>query len=170
MLPSAPVAPSVSTGRLANVSELKFWLISPLSVLSNGAAASTVTCSPAVPTSSMTSTRTTWATPTTSPGRTNLLNPGIIADSSYVPTGNWGNVKFPVSELPAWYAIPVATFFASTVTPGTTAPLASDTVPVIVPRSDCANAATTENNKQTTNDRKYFFICRFSSVLTTIRV
>src|SRR6266850_413047 len=39
-------------------------------------------------------------------------------------------------------------------TPGITAPVASETVPVIVPRSVCANAASAERNKQVTRDRK----------------
>jgi len=78
-----PTAPdSVRTGRLSAWSEVMLWLTSPLSVFSNGLAASTVTESPAPPTSSAMSMRNTVATETITPARTNRLNPGKVAEIS----------------------------------------------------------------------------------------
>src|SRR2546422_4358824 len=88
------------------------------------------------------------------PGRTNFLNPGRRTETSYVPAGNWGSVKLPVSELPAVYTAPVLTFFASMEAPGITAPVASDTVPVIVPRSVWANAAGTATRQTANNSER----------------
>ncbi|PYS35583.1 MAG: hypothetical protein DMG14_26705, partial [Acidobacteria bacterium] len=53
-------------------------------------------------------------------------------------------------------------FFASTVAPGITAPVASETVPVIVPRSVCANAAKDHISRHTTTNSKCNLIVFFS--------
>src|SRR5712692_7714169 len=50
--------------------------------------------------------------------------------------------------LASSYGVPVSTFLASTFAPATTAPAGSAMVPVMVPRSLCANAATQNTNKQ----------------------
>jgi hypothetical protein len=55
----------------------------------------------------------------------------------------------------------VATFFASIVAPGMTAPLESDTVPVIVPRSVCAIADAAKANKQILINKQRYFMSRF---------
>src|SRR5581483_8899926 len=69
-------------GSAFRVSVLTLVLSSPLSVFSNGAAASTVADSVLAPTSSTASTRTTCATGTMIPGRKNFLNPGTTTVSS----------------------------------------------------------------------------------------
>src|SRR5206468_10763390 len=48
--------------------------------------------------------------------------------------------------------------------PGITAPVASETVPVIVPRSVRAKAVRTERNKQTPKNEKRIFMVYFSSL------
>ena len=92
MLPRPPTPGSVTTGRLFNWSVAMLWLNSPLSVLSSGLSASTVTASVAAPTWTWASMRVIRATSTTMPGRTNLRNPGRFTESSYVPAGNCASV------------------------------------------------------------------------------
>src|SRR5215475_2088483 len=90
--------------------------------------------------------------------RTKVLNPGKEAESSYVPTGRLEIVKLPVSEVPISYVELVAVFFAWIDTPGITAPVASDTVPVIVPPV-CPNAARAAHRHRAI-ERKALFISR----------
>src|SRR5262252_3016241 len=49
-------------------------------------------------------------------------------------------------------------FFASIGTPGMTAPLVSETVPVSVPRSVCANADSVNTNRPTTATTRWIFM------------
>src|SRR5262249_56790762 len=64
---------------------------------------------------------------------------------------------------PAWYTAPVWTFFASIETPGITAPVASETVPVRVPRSVCAKPTRAKSNKQAIANKKPVLMTYFSS-------
>jgi hypothetical protein len=63
------------------------------------------------------------------------LNPGASTVTSHIPTGNWGNVKFPVEVVTVFTMLCVSPFSALTRAPATIAPDGSVTVPVIIPRS-----------------------------------
>ena len=67
------------------------------------------------------------------------LKPARLALTSYVPGSTDGNRKFPVSLLVV-DSTPLLGLFASTVTPGRTAPEESLTTPSIDPRCSCALA------------------------------
>src|SRR5713226_7083005 len=58
-----------------------------------------------------------------------------------MPAGSDGKVKLPVVVVVVWKADPLAVFFATTTAPGTIELAGSWTVPVMVPRSACANTA-----------------------------
>jgi hypothetical protein len=66
-------------------------------------------------------------------------------------------VKLPVPVTPALNVSELCVFFAWMLAVGTTAPVGSETVPVMVPRSDCANA--NGAIKSTPKAHNSFFIC-----------
>ncbi len=62
-----------------------------------------------------------------------FLNPSSSKLTSYVPTGRAGIRQSPWPPLTVVCVKPVCSFFAVTVTPGSTPPLGSEIVPVNVP-------------------------------------
>src|ERR1035437_4151121 len=143
--PAAPPPPKLS-GRSFTFSPLIFMLCSPFSVLSRAASAVTVTDSVEAPTWSVVSTRIVWATATSTFSRVAFLNPAASTFSSYLPAGSDASVKLPVSVVVVSKVEPFSRFLADTLAPGTTAAAGSVTVPVMVPRSLWANAATVNNS------------------------
>src|SRR3989441_4223009 len=78
--------------------------------------------------------------------RTNVLKPASAAAMRYAPGGRVVTVYTPVSFVTVVRLTLVSTLVTAIVTPGTTAPWASVTRPVIVARNSCppARAATTD--------------------------
>src|SRR4029077_16084910 len=76
----------------------------------------------------------------TRPLRMYRLNPGSSTTTWYDPGGRSGSVYAPCWLVTADSVTPVATCVTVTVAPGTTAPVASLTVPVSVPRIVWAHA------------------------------
>src|ERR1700689_5854693 len=62
----------------------------------------------------------------------NDLNPAASALTSYEPFGRLGSTNWPAVLLVVLKFAPVAVWVALIETPGTTAPVGSDTVPTIV--------------------------------------
>jgi hypothetical protein len=116
------------------LSKLTLWLTSPPSVFSNGLAASTVTDSSLAPTCSETSMRRTFATETITPVRTNFLNPEELRRVRTCPPAAEPecNCPFRKTRLINGAGLDVLRFNRNT---RITAPVTSETVPVIVPRS-----------------------------------
>jgi hypothetical protein len=71
-------------------------------------------------------------TPLTVEGR----KPSFSNLTVYVPTGNCGTVNSPAAFEGRVKVTPVWVLVRVTLAPGMTAPVASNTVPLIIPRSD----------------------------------
>src|SRR5262249_33377430 len=72
-----------------------------------------------------------WSMIRTTSGRVSLLNPCSSTVTVYGPGGSAGTRYSPVDSLTADRVRPVSVFFAVTVTPGRTPPVASLRVPLI---------------------------------------
>src|SRR5207247_10197984 len=90
---------------------------------------------------SVTSPRTVLAAFSVIPERTIGRNPSFSTRTSYGPTGRLAAVYPPASLLCDSDTSLVLTLVTITRALGTTAPVESATVPVIVPRSDCPTRA-----------------------------
>src|SRR5215471_3455768 len=100
------------------------------------------------------STRTTCVTSKVIPARTSFLKEGAWKVTSYGPTIRFETVYTPELDVAVARTRFVAVFRTSTLTAGTSAPLGSVTVPVMVPVFNCANAAPAHKNIHTErNDR-----------------
>src|SRR6266566_6494977 len=111
---------------------------SPFSVLTWTGEASTVTVSEAAPTCIVTLSVVTSATCSSTFFSVSFLKPGLFTVMVYVPASSSGNEKLPCSLVVVVRLAPVRSLTTVTDTPGTTAPLGSVTVPVIVPVNFCA--------------------------------
>src|SRR5260370_29591069 len=81
--------------------------------------------------------------------------PSLLTVSRKVPSANSGKLNFPVSSVVTVRSCPVVGFESLTVAPGTTAPCASRTVPVIRPGNSWATELPTAKvNSTTTNEAK----------------
>ena len=81
-----------------------------------------------------------WPRVSGTSGTVTALNPASVAVTSQIPDASDGNRYTPLESDTADTTTPVASFLASTVTPGMTAPVASLTMPSIDARCSCANA------------------------------
>ena len=112
------------------------WPTLAVSLSMATALACTSTASVSPPVWRSRSTRTTWSTFRRTPVRLAGRKPWSDAVTEYVLTGSSGMTKLPSFPLIASRFEPVSSLVAVTVTPGTTAPVASFTVPVIWPVAD----------------------------------
>src|SRR2546426_12349772 len=74
----------------------------------------------------------------------------------YFPTGREEKAYNPESVVVCVLVTPVASFFAVTVAPGTTAPFVSRTEPVMLDVPVCASAAPAQRTKSTRVERIRF--------------
>ena len=100
------------------------------------ALAETSTAVTEVPTSSVASARTVAEALSTRPVMLAGRKPAFSTRTVYVPTCSWGTVYSPLELDGALNATPVCVLLSRIFAPGMTAPEASRTVPVMVPRSD----------------------------------
>ena len=114
----------------------------------------TVTVSETCPISKARSTARGVPTSRTLPVFCNVLKPCFSTLIVYLPTGNDENANRPESVVVCVLDTPVASFFAVTLAPGTTAPLTSRTMPVMfdVPVCDSAATAQIKSNSADTKD------------------
>src|SRR5262249_10507501 len=122
------------------------WPRSPPAVSSRGEVAVIVMLSLGAPISSLRSTATSVAVETRMPARSSFFKPGCPTTILYLPGTTNGNPYAPVSFEVVCSATLVATLNASTIAPGTAAPLGSVMRPEIVPRDSWANAAAANAN------------------------
>src|SRR3954447_17696493 len=87
--------------------------------------------------------------------RSAFLNPWSSADTSYLPPGKFGIVKYPDESVTVVRVSWVSVLVTDTVTPGTTPPWASFTVPEIWPRSNCAAAGNAVSSTQPSAAAQY---------------
>src|SRR5215813_10939846 len=130
------------SGRFCTSWGLTLPVTSADAVFTNSApAAETVTCSDVEPSSRLTST---WAGCAVSTSRSVIvvvLNPGAEIVMVYRPAGSDWKEYTPSPLVLVWRAAPVFWLVSFTTAPGNTAPIWSDTVPVMeVVVSTCANA------------------------------
>src|SRR3954452_13444451 len=87
--------------------------------------------------------------PSVSSTRENVfgVKPESLAVTSYAPGASDGNRKYPPASLTALATPPCERFLASTVTPGSTAPVLSFTVPSIEARCSWAAAGAATSHK-----------------------
>jgi hypothetical protein len=101
----------------------------------------TMTVSSSVPTTSGMLSVTVSAVRSVMPSRTHVLNPVSAALTRTGPGCSRCTVNTPSWLVTVSIDIPVSVLTTVTVTPGTTAPCASLTVPVMLARVSCAHAA-----------------------------
>ncbi len=104
------------------------------------ASPTTVMTSLMPPTFNARSTTASRPTVRTMPRRASVPNPVSVAVTAYGPGGKSVARKCPPSPDTSSRVTPVSSFFTVTVAPGSTAPVSSETVPVIVPLAPCARA------------------------------
>src|SRR5713101_4982571 len=78
--------------------------------------------------------------------------PSLLTVNRKVPSANSGKLKFPVPSVVTVRSCPVVGFESLIVAPGTTAPWASRTVPVIRPGNCCPNKLPTARVITATNN------------------
>src|SRR6267378_5053782 len=78
--------------------------------------------------------------------------PSLLTVNRKVPSANSGKLNFPLSSVVTVRSCPVVGFETLTVAPGTTAPWASRTVPVIRPGNSCATELPTAKVISTTTN------------------
>src|ERR1700737_2912612 len=76
-------------------------------------------------------TSTAWFTSITMGSVEDFLNPDISAETTYLPTLRLGKEYLPASLVVVFSAVPRSTSVATILTPETTAPLLSRTVPLM---------------------------------------
>ena len=123
---------------------------SPVEVLSVIGEASTITVSEAAPISIFKFKVVTSATCSSTFFSASFLKPPLFIVMRYVPASSSGKEKLPSSLVAASRAAPVRSLTTLTIAPGTTAPLGSVSVPVIVPAVFCAEAKDTKIRRQVT--------------------
>ncbi len=105
-------------------------LMPALCVSTSGAAASTVTVSASSPSPSVTLIAGVAPTWRTMPVCAKVRNPASIASSRYGPSGRFGSTYPPPSSVTVVRVKPVSVCVTVTVTPGSTPPLSSATLPL----------------------------------------
>ena len=92
-----------------------------------------------------------WPTVRSAFSTTRVAKPDFETVSVYLPGGNCKAINRPSSSVVEVLTKFVSTFFTSTLAPGRAAPLASSTVPWIVPAVICVCASTPTANTRITN-------------------
>src|SRR5687768_13496031 len=123
----------VDVGTASSSALVRLRAVAGVVTVSRFASAATCTVSERPPTSKVTATDRVVAASTITPLRTRRLNPSSSNEISYVPDGSAGMRQSPSVPLTVCCVRPVCAPLAVTVTPGSTAPLGSLTVPDSVP-------------------------------------